>query len=246
MNIILIVLLVLCSLLLFIFLIRKKPYTAIVTSGLSNRLRTILPLHHLNNKINVWWSKDRECNGHFLEAFQPIENINFISFVNAIPPDFIGQKTFDKIIGHNDPELEKQCYSLLKLKPDIQDTVDTFIKDHNIINGIALHVRRTDFVKDVTKVGLYKEDSDYYKYIDSFPMNTPVFLATDNSKTQKQYMDRYPNIVVHKIINSTGKMRQTSFVDSVIDVFICSKANEFMGTPYSSYSGLIEILRQIY
>jgi len=77
--------------------------------------------------------------------------------------------------------------------------VDNFITFNNIKNGISIHIRLTDFATDKNRTDIILAPYEkWYKFIDSFPRNTPVFLATDNADTQNTFMSKYLNIVVWK------------------------------------------------
>lgn len=107
-----------------------------------------------------------------------------------------------------------------------------------------MHVRRTDHSELAKQKGKYTSDKDFYDFIELFPSNTPIFLATDNFKTQKQFLDKYKGrIYVYKMIYPVESLRQTSLKDSIIDMFICSKIKNFKGSGYSSFSDTIKILK---
>lgn len=56
----------------------------------------------------------------------------------------------------------------------------------------------------------------WYNFINSFPKNTPVYLATDNVDTQNIFIKKYPNILYWKKIEHNNNLRKTSLVDAVI------------------------------
>lgn len=184
--------------------------------------------------------------------------------LSVVPWDFFGQDTFDKIVKNGDKTLqsqstqssqasqayirtlEKNLYSKLKLRPEIQAKIDKFVHDNRISDGIAVHVRRTDFLTDSNRKSEVKPNETWFDFIDKsivkMGKDTPVYLATDNEITQREFVTKYPNIIMWKTIGKTKKLRKTSLEDAVIDVYIARHAKVFLGTQNSSYSDLIELL----
>jgi hypothetical protein len=202
--------------------------------GMCNRLRVLFSYLQIcreqNLLLNVFWEKTDDCPGYFLDVFQPIEGVRFL---NKKPTKVNYKGCSAKII------LNKFHYK--ELKP-----IDSIYKEISKLSDNdydAVHIRRTDFVKLAKKVGQYIDDSPFKDFIEN--SNNKVYLACDNFITQKIYIDKYQNkIFVNKFIKDSKNKRKTSLKDSVIDLFVCVKSKNFLGTPYSSYSGLIKCLRQ--
>ena len=228
---------------------RARKRSLRLRAGLSNRLRTMLPFAARNDKIEVHWPITKACNGHFLDAFEPLPNVKFVTQLQGFPYTFWGQKMFNKMamnegVAKEDlPEFAVECYSKLKLLPHLQEKVDNFVYKHGIDKGASIHVRRTDFITPWKKG---EPDTHWFEFIESFPPTTPIFLATDNRETQDTYTSKYPNVVVYKFLDKNNKsQRKSSFVDAVIDMYIASRASKFLGTYQSSYSETIGFLRKV-
>ena len=82
-----------------------------------------------------------------------------------------------------------------------------------------------------------------FKFIEDDP-EKKVFLATDNSETQKMFLSRYGDrICFYKEIKDSDELRKTDVVDAIIDLYICKDATKFKGTTGSSFTGFIQYLR---
>lgn len=226
----------------------NEEYYVYPTEGFSNRLRVIMAFKtlqpKLNKKIKVYWD-NKDCD-NFLDIFQPIHNIDFVTPQSKY--NYIGYESYPDILKKYGMSYsynkEIDVYKNLKLLPKIQNIVDNFIRNNSLKDGISLHIRRTDHSKLAKNKGKYTTDEDFYNFIELFPSNTPIFLATDNLNTQLQFLDKYRGrIYVYKMIYPTKNLRQTSLKDSVIDIFICSKIKNFKGSGYSSFSDTIKILK---
>lgn len=165
--------------------------------------------------------------------------VNGITFVNKI------EELNGKVINYH------SCYShldfisdfsLLKLKPELEAKVNDIIT--NLENNyIAVHIRRTDCIKLAKKKGLYTSDNEFIKFIENSNAKY-VYIATDNLKTYKKFKQLFPNKVKLNYwpINFSN-LRHTGLEEAIIDLFVCSKASDFKGSGYSSFSKLIRELR---
>jgi hypothetical protein len=84
-----------------------------------------------------------------------------------------------------------------------------------------------------------------------------IFLATDDAQTQNKIQNIFKNkiIYVNKITSKYNQatpsghafsLRNTTIEDALTDIWICSQCKDFYGTPYSSFSDFISILRRIH
>ena len=113
-------------------------------------------------------------------------------------------------------------------------------------NYISVHIRRTDHIKYATQNNHFTTDEDFYNYIDKFDINKNIYIATDNEITYNDFKKKYSNRIKfdYHIVNKDS-FRQTSLHDAIVDLYMCVYADDFMGSGYSSFSHLINILRQI-
>lgn len=218
----------------------NKTITVITTSGLANRLRVLFSYYQyaLDNNYNltVGWSIDLHCNGLFLDYFQPIPHVTFSNrIIDRSNCVYEGCET------HSDYPFPN--YSLLKLKPFLQDIISDKI---NIIgpNYISLHIRRTDLVNKVKKLKRFITDDQYFQFIDSYPLQN-IYISTDNKKTFDIFKQKYPNRIIfdyHKTYQKSK--RHTSLKDAIIDMYMCIHSSVFKGTDYSSFTQFIWTTRR--
>ena len=108
---------------------------------------------------------------------------------------------------------------------------------------IAVHIRRTDHITSAKENNKYTSDEDFINFIDANP-NVNLYIATDNRDTQDKFYARYSNrIKVITFIDPVRQLRQTSLDTAVIDIFTCAGASSFMGSGWSSFTDLINLLR---
>ena len=216
--------------------------------GLCNYLRVIFSYYVFakknNKKLLVLWEKTKFTTGFFSEYFLPVDDIIFEYFDNKNQISEVKYKidykgSWDHNLGYL-PD-----YQYLKLKP----CMISIIKNKQKIlanNYIAVHIRRTDLVYIVQKKKKYLDDDYFMNFIDEEKDDKNLYIATDNKETYDTFQNKYKNIVKFKYHNHMGnnKLRATSLKDAVIDLYMCVYADKFIGTNYSSFSYLINILRQ--
>ena len=212
--------------------------TIIPENGLCNCLRVIFSYNEyaksINSKLNVIWKITNDCPGTFLDYFEPIPNVNFIS--ENENSDKIYYKGF---YSHKNFEAK---YDDLKLKPYLKkiifDKIDILNK-----NYISLHIRRTDHSWLAKRNNIYTNDETFFNFINKYE-NKNIYLATDNVDTYNQFKKKYPNQIkfdYHKV-NKNNK-RHTSLEDAIIDLFMCIYSDDFLGSGWSSFSGIIMRIR---
>ena len=206
----------------------------IPTRGLCNRLRVVFSYldfaQQQNIPLNVYWKVDWACPGNFLDVFDPVENLLFLE---NKPTIVTYEGCYPKVT------MNKYLYKNLKPNNNILNRLSIF---SNYNNYNAIHIRRTDHITLAKKKLQFTSEEIFKNFIEQ--SNKKVYLACDDINTQKQFLDKYPEkIFVNKIIQSTKNIRQTSLRDAVIDLFMCVKSDQFIGTAYSSYSDLIKLLR---
>ena len=236
--------------LLIIFLVRPREGLYIYPSGgLANRLRVLMAYIQIakneNKPLKVYWPNNNTCNGLYRDIFQPLDGVTFVSLLESIPRHYSGYETYDTIMNRYGLKFdEKEAYSDLKLLPRLQEKVNSFVAKNNLSSGVSVHVRRTDHTNMAKNAESHTTSNDFFEYIDSLPSGIPIFLATDNNETQKEFKNRYPGrVIVYKEIIPSSSVRQTSLEDAILDIFIAVQTLYFKGSGYSSYSGAIEVLR---
>ena len=175
--------------------------------GLCNRLRVIMIyleyVNQKNKKLKILWSTDRPIdkvvsNTHFLDIFKPLPNASFVSQESPQNISYRGWgqgcgDLFRNILPNEEERLLtlKQNYSLLKLDSKLQRKADDLVRLHCPKGHASIHIRRTDHVGWLKKQG---KELTPYSVFESFidgQANLPIYIATDNSKTQEYFKNKY-------------------------------------------------------
>jgi len=206
--------------------------------GFGNRIRVVFSylIYCLQNnkKLYVIWKKDDACNGYYLDYFSPIYNVNF-SKEAKLKVNYKGEFPY---------KCSKSDYlhalKLLIPLPWLKKEIDS----KKCGNYNAFHIRRTDHVKLAQRHHSFTTDNDFYHFIENSQL--PVYGAFDNLNTQNQFLQKYPNLKYNILIPQSGKKRHTKLKDAIIDIFVCTDADVFFPSGYSSFSDLINNLRKIH
>ena len=227
----------------------KKLLTIHTKGGLGNKLRVLLSyLYDTNNnkypnkKLRIIWDKSDECPDIFSNLFEPIPDV-LIKYGN-IDNYFINIYTSHP---SNDDYITNNYLKLLKPLPHIQTNIDNLKKllQKSNPNYIACHIRRTDMIKKYKekKITNYLSDQEYMHFINQYPVNIKVYIATDNYETQQTFINFYGDRLIYKKIEPSTNLRQTSLQDAVVDMYVCAGAKYFLGSVKSSFSDTITYLQ---
>jgi hypothetical protein len=228
--------------------------TVLLTSGLSNRVRTMLGFiricKHFKKNLIVVWIKDETCNGNYLDYFKPIEGVEFIdckSMINIKDIDYIGQSTTQAILQNYGVTDCKNNYSYISLVNSLQDVIDEFVNKNNINECVGIHVRRTDYTGNLIGKILNgnNPDLDFCNYIEKYSNGKKYFLATDNKQTQEYYIKKYGNrTIFYSNIKETNRLRKTDLKSAIIDIYILSHCRSIKGTLNSSFTEFARLLQK--
>jgi hypothetical protein len=180
---------------LYVSINKKNTSYALTGSfgGFFNRIRVLTSYIHITSNfisnishLYFTWDINTECPGHFHEVFQPLSQVTFIrqseydmltpNALYTMHPNFTSYKTAKEIFfnQHNITysfdewhKIRRQLYQLLKPSHLIEVIYKTFIIEYNICNTSAIHIRKTDLNTSST-------DNDFYKFIDSRPIDEKV------------------------------------------------------------------------
>ena len=210
------------------------------TGGLGNMLRCIFSFYEytksINTELNVIWIKTAACPGYFLDNFEPIVGINFISNSADIEIDYWGS-------GHKDNIAPN--YSCLKVLPHIKEIIKnrTKILENNYI---SIHIRRTDHIGWAKHNNRFTTDEDFVNFIDKQDINKNIYIATDNKETYDIFKQKYSDrIKLDYHETNIDNLRKTSLEDAIIDIYMCVYSEKFMGSGWSSFSVAIDRLRKL-
>ena len=227
-------------------------------SGLCNRLRVLFSyyLHckDINKKLIYLWYENDACPGKFSDYFENLNNLIILENENKFN-EFCKKNNIKNNIDYvgnnwqkNYSPFEKLIYNDLRFKKNIIDKSNRFINNINKKNYNAVHIRRTDHVSMAKKNNKFTTDDEFFEFIEK--SNKNVFVATDCYKMQEKLMDKFGDkIFFYNKINKNIKknnMRSTTLENAVIDIFLCTKSQEFLGSKFSSFSNAIKNIRKEY
>lgn len=207
------------------------------TGGLANKLRVVFSYLKVaerdNKQLTVIWEKNNACKGYFLDYFQPVERITFLTKnTDSLSVDYCGCSCHGDFNTYNN-----FIYSDLKLKENIYDSINQKLK--LLGNFIAIQVRRTDHIELAKSHNRFTTDEDFCTFIESNPDGN-LFIASDNRDSYEYFKSKYPDRVKLDYPDSDStSLRHTSLEDSIIDLFICARALHVKTSGYSSFGDLI-------
>lgn len=234
----------------------SKPdsISILLTSGLSNRIRTLLGfIHvckHFKKELRVIWIKDETCNGNYLDYFKPIDGVEFIDSLKSISCDnidYVGQSKTQTILDHYKIKDYKNNYYHIIPIESLQCVIDTFVDNNKIKECVGIHVRRTDYTGNLIGKVLNgsNSDKDFCDYIDKYSRGKDYFLATDNRGSQKYYINKYGSrTIIFSKIEENNSLRKTSLENAIIDIYVLSYCKSIKGTYNSSFTDFARLLKK--
>lgn len=235
---------------------RNEPYiTVVAMNGLGNKLQVLLSyLVRANNegkKLRLIWHLSEACPQKYDELFEPMPNLDVIYSDEIIPIDinienpketYMYNPDYINFLNYNDWNLIGNSYLLLKPVPLVQNNID-ITKTKLGENYIACHIRRTDALTASGYKDNITKDEEYINFINQYPINLKVYIATDCRDTQKKFIDIYGDRMVYKKIEDNNNLRQTSVQDAVKDMYVCAGAKYFKKS-YGTFTDTIMKLRK--
>ena len=221
--------------------INESYITIFAVFGLNNRLNAILnylyKANKENKKLRVIWYIDYECPDIFDNLFKPIDNVEFIYIKDIRGYDY------NSSLQQNNRYIEEKYYNLLQPIDSIQYDINNtkmLLKE----NYIACHLRRTDGWNHYPYIKDRHNDEEYMEFIDKYPIDLKIYIATDCRVTQKKFIKKYGNRLIYKKILNNNDKRQTSLQDAVKEMYVCADAKYFMRSP-GTFSNTIMHIRNI-
>lgn len=233
---------------------RNEPYiTVVAMNGLSNKLQVILSYLARANKegkkLKIIWHLSEACPEKYDNLFEPIPNLEVLYSDETIPIDiniinpeekYKYNPDFINYWNNEDGHLIGNSYSLLKPLPSIQNEIDS-TKQKLGKNYIACHIRRTDALTHPAYKDNKNSDTDYMNFIDQYPKDLKIYIATDCRDTQKIFIYLYGDRMIYKKIEDNNNLRQTSLQDAVKDMYVCAGAKYFKHSVGSFSSTIINL-----
>jgi len=161
----------------------SEPYAVQPSGGLCNYLRVVFS-HWLHCKktgipLTVIWQVTSECNGFFLDYFEPLEGVTFLKENSELPVTYIGNRWHDEYNPY-----QGFIYEGLKPLSWLQEKID--VKKAALGNYISVHIRRTDHVWLAKAEHHYTSDDEFIEFIRQHP-NDNLYIATENRSTQDKF-----------------------------------------------------------
>lgn len=221
--------------------------------GLCNRLQAILSYRAaFPGPLTVEWGDAYQTNGHFLDAFEPLDGVTFVDGPDLpmvhnggpiiLGPDYVAD---NHTCGHA-PAGWVEGYRELRLRRGGW-------REYPQVPYDAVHIRRTDHVPLATAGGRYTRSAEFEAFIKESARSV-IYIATDNALTQARFReytfarDKCP-IVAHLITDrpdpNEHDRRNTPITHAAVDLFACAGAARFQGTALSSFTRTIELFRQM-
>ena len=190
-----------------------------------NRLRTALSYYKfaqtLGEELLFTWPINDACPDRFENHFESIPGLVFTEELDRAP----GHPGRHGVFPH----------------PDFKPNFDLLVPKYNVSMldepHDAIHVRSSEHWvenrENPTKFKKFAKDS-----------SRPVWLATDLRRTQGQFSGVHYLEEIRECDRIKGPHRHTSLRHSVIALFMCVNASEFLVTEFSSFSETINELRR--
>jgi len=204
------------------------------------------------------WIINNHNNVRFDKFFFPFRYLYHLQPTDKpINNDPIITQSFSNMVKEfNAKDIIRLAYKKLKYKPMPVQLFESYIKENNINQCIGVHLRTG------CKTALLEQDKNRHPPIDEksiidtlLSKTESIFLATDNAETQnkwfKIFQDRlhvYQTIhngksKFHGPYNRSNVTRYTTDLHTVADFYILQKCKVFIGSNESSFSIMINWLR---
>jgi hypothetical protein len=196
--------------------------------GLANRLRVLASYMYIAKlrfdgaHLVFIWDVNEACPGHFLSIFEPIPKVVFASNESRYIIDKYAKlnvrdssQTFSWIMQEYDiprrrrghptwGEIKLLMHGRFYPRRELMWKAIQFIKEHSVCNASAMHIRQTDLHTLIGRkkiTAIYK----YMEFVESRPIEEPIFLLTDNFETQQFFRNHYgpKKILIYSWINTT-------------------------------------------
>jgi len=219
----------------------KRPVILNAVGGLCNRLRAILSYRAVYRVLDVLWLRDEYVSfAGWSDVFMPLPGVRFLDHGPFTAEDYAPHRR--STVGWEDG------YRDLRPTPELAVTVDAHISVMRIDRPryVAAHIRRTDHVPNFPEPLPPLEG--YAAWARSF--DAPLWLATDNEATRGRMRELVkcntgPWIGGREEQGLTDHHRNGRLHEAVIDLFMCVYADAFLGTPGSSFTDTIHVMRRL-
>jgi len=120
------------------------------------------------------------------------------------------------------------------------ETFNNFIADNSLKDFIGIHIRRGDFVEYFQQSypdSYLPSIEEYVQYIQKCSGQKKVFLSTDDASVKEKFSELLgDDYCYYDFSFDDTKLRQTSFLHSLLDLATLSRSSLLIPTPKSSFS----------
>lgn len=225
---------------------KKKTIYLIPLGGLGNRYRVISTAINSGHKIILISLRTKFFPAHLSEVFE-LEKLNLkeirvpgiwhdrfttvLSRLYGLLP-FVpsyGVREFSYSGIYASPHAFNYPWFSLKL-------INRPTNCCNLKHFNAIHLRGTDNKRAIAG----NKMDDFFEYVERSEF--PVYLATDSAETKHLFKEKFNDKVITTEIDLT-RHGQDSFYQAIEEISVLVKANDFMGSNFSSFSKLVIKLR---
>lgn len=226
------------------------PMAIQVFGGLANRLYEIVSYVAIARRdsraLDIVWSRDAECPARFSDLFMPLRAPD----VRIVADQSHALTRVVPLFGNRPhPEFDLRQYGPLALHllaPLKQHTAAIRALLTRLGPAfLAAHMRRTDLPDTGGMAGAVLDAA-----VAAWACNDSrrLFVATDNPQSLDVVEQALPRGQVVSQLRAfgaeqRGALRKTSVVAALIDLWVASHAERFVGTPGSTFSTTVEALR---
>ena len=206
--------------------------------------------YNSNNKIYNKLGSDRDRNEIIYKKDNNISVFNkIVHLISYNDDNIIGDYVPYPRITKEPTEFIQELREVIKdLKPidEIQDKINNVTKHFNEKNVVGLHIRTTDggFI-DIPSNDIFL----FIQQLINKNKDIKIYISCDNLSLENEIISKFPNIIIYFLNpfgnNYSDKFNRNSYgtINAVCEMFILSKCNRFYGTPGSSFSFMVWLLR---
>ena len=221
---------------------RKAPFPYLPGSKPNTPLRSTLydlTKVALNIKSEIWFEEFEaailplvsDINPRKIRSMKEFEKMSFSYIEPLLAPLQVEGNSFISTAWSLLPEhnYSKRFVPTDTLQSQIISVTSKFT------DTIGVHIRRSDHKAAI-------QYSSLKKFINAMDCrlkensNTTFFLATDCIHTERELLNRFPDIILTYTKSSYCRNSKTGVQDALIDLYCLSKTNKILGSYYSSFS----------
>lgn len=214
-------------------------------TGLGNRFKMLLTAHRLaalsQRRVEFYWPLTRECNAPFARLCLPHHNCHVlggrrtgqvapVELRGAALLPFCRESSAERIVIDwcNRDSSFADVDQYLRLAPEPQELVTTFLREHFQQPVVGVHYRGTD-IPETPPLPVFA------KAIACLPADTLLFLSTDEPGRLAWFREQYGDRVLHYPCRTRNRNKGDGIVDALVDMFLLRACRGVIGSRNSSF-----------